>query len=146
MTCGNSEIRPVSSTPSGEAAYWLEGDDEIFTAADVVEAAFPPQQERPGATQTVPAIDDTGEGGSAPKIRAPRGFTCGGCPDRWSTLRQAHCSGCCRTFTTVGNFDRHRRDGQCRHPLTVGLVQRPDGLWSAPAPDPTQRDMAWRNR
>lgn len=118
--------------------------DATLTA--VAEPPFLPEQLVSGATQTASPINDTDSGGSTPQIRDRVVFTCGGCRARWTTLRQAHCSGCCRTFTTVGNFDRHRRDGQCRHPSTVGLVQRPDGLWSAPAPDPTQRDMAWRNR
>lgn len=157
MTCGNSEIRPENgvatpepdhgkTTTAGEAECRLEGDDEISTAPSATEAAFPPQQARPGATQTVPAIDDTGEWGSAPQIRAPRGFTCGGCPARWSTLRQAHCSGCHRLFTSVSGFDRHRTADGCAHPARVGLVERGDGLWSFPAPDPTQVDLSWRNR
>jgi hypothetical protein len=37
----------------------------------------------------------------------------------------AHCAADChRTFTTVRNFDRHRRDGRCLHPADVGLVPR----------------------
>lgn len=45
---------------------------------------------------------------------------------------QAHCkSGCHRTFGGVGGFDRHRRDGQCLDPATLGYVER-DGIWRAP--------------
>lgn len=38
------------------------------------------------------------------------------------------CRGCDEYFSTVGNFDRHRRNGECRPPGTVGLVQVA-GIW-----------------
>lgn len=102
-----------------------------------------------GTTHTVQVGKETGLGVETPQIRVPAKLTCRGCPATWTGLGRAHCSAphCHRTFTSVTGFDRHRRrDGSCHHPANVGLVQRPDGLWSAPAPDPTQRDMAWRNR
>lgn len=34
MTSGNSEFRPASVAPVGEAGCWLEGDDEIFPAPE----------------------------------------------------------------------------------------------------------------
>lgn len=52
---------------------------------------------------------------------------------------QAHCkSGCHRTFGGVGGFDRHRRDGQCLDPATLGYVER-DGIWRLPL---TEEDAA----
>jgi hypothetical protein len=32
------------------------------------------------------------------------------------------CRACGEMFSTVGNFDRHRNNGKCRAPATVGLV------------------------
>ncbi len=34
----------------------------------------------------------------------------------------AHCAACHETFTTVNNFDRHRRNGHCADPAAVALV------------------------
>ena len=46
-----------------------------------------------------------------------------GCGETWSGTTAAHCaaSGCHQTFTTVANFDRHRRGGACQQPTSVGL-------------------------
>lgn len=41
----------------------------------------------------------------------------------------AHCSGCHHTFSTVSNFDLHRKSGKCHSPTTVGLVQNSRGTW-----------------
>lgn len=57
---------------------------------------------------------------------------CDGC--RTVTPAQAHCSVCHRTFGSVSGFDRHRRNGECIDPTTVGLVAR-DGVWRRPATD-----------
>lgn len=59
------------------------------------------------------------------------------CGTRWSGERAAHCAaaGCHQTFTTVGNFDRHRRGGTCHDPATIGLTERTRSgytLWSQP--------------
>lgn len=40
--------------------------------------------------------------------------------------RQAHCSACHRTFSTVGGFDLHRKFDACR---MDGLKQGLDGVW-----------------
>lgn len=40
--------------------------------------------------------------------------------------RQAHCSVCHRTFTTLGTFDQHRTRGNCD--LGTTLSEK-DGLW-----------------
>lgn len=72
--------------------------------------------------------------------------TCSGCPARWTGHRTAHCGNCHRSFSTVGNFDKHRspdgEHGHCRYPGVVGLVQR-DGVWSMPPPDPTKSRADW---
>lgn len=49
-----------------------------------------------------------------------------GCGKRWggSPDGPAHCSGCHETFSTVGNFDRHRREFACRPPAEIGLIER----------------------
>lgn len=55
-----------------------------------------------------------------------------------SGLKTAHCTVCHNTFTTPGNFDRHRRGGQCLAPENVGLVssRRPWGsIWHMPGRD-----------
>jgi hypothetical protein len=61
------------------------------------------------------------------------------CGAGWTGDRLAHCGACHATFTTVGNFDRHRRGGLgCRPPAEAGLVGRetPSGVrWSAPGAD-----------
>lgn len=66
-------------------------------------------------------------------------FSCGGCDNRWSGTSMAHCAGCHRTFTTVGNFDKHRSGsrsghaaGECSDPADRGLVENARGQWSAP--------------
>ncbi len=67
----------------------------------------------------------------------PIGTQCvAGCPEPHGN--QCHCSVCHRMFSTVGNFDRHRRHGWCLDPESVGL--RPDarGVYRMP-PDPTYR-------
>lgn len=68
----------------------------------------------------------------------------GQCGKTWSGSGRAHCSGCHETFTTYLASDKHRTgafgvDRRCAHPGSVGLVQRPDGIWGYPAPDPTVR-------
>ena len=60
--------------------------------------------------------------------------TCSRCDARWSGLRMAHCAapGCCATFSTVANFDRHRRGGRCVPPADAGLVPDSRGVWRMP--------------
>lgn len=38
------------------------------------------------------------------------------------------CRACGEYFSTVGNFDRHRRNRECQPPDTVGLVEV-GGVW-----------------
>lgn len=47
---------------------------------------------------------------------------CNGCTARWDGYNTCHCAACHRTFTTIKNFDLHRR-GQCLPPAAVGLVR-----------------------
>lgn len=47
------------------------------------------------------------------------------------------CRECGQVFSTVGNFDRHRRNRQCLAPEAVGLVQVA-GVWKSPNTRPTQ--------
>lgn len=42
------------------------------------------------------------------------------------------CRACGNYFSTVRNFDSHRRGGECRHPADVGLVLNPAGVWTRP--------------
>jgi hypothetical protein len=42
---------------------------------------------------------------------------------------KAHCSRCCQTFSTVGNFDRHRERGLCLQPAEAGLKLNTYGVW-----------------
>lgn len=43
------------------------------------------------------------------------------CGERWAGNSTAHCAACHLTFTVVSAFDKHRRNGECVHPVTVGL-------------------------
>ncbi len=64
----------------------------------------------------------------------PWGCRCG---SRWGGLNTCHCAadGCHRTFSGVSTFDRHRRDGRCIDPATVGMAalpSRPYECWGYP--------------
>ena len=48
---------------------------------------------------------------------------CNSCNHRRNGFDTCHCAGCHVTLTSIRAFDRHRRDGQCQPPATVGLVQ-----------------------
>lgn len=75
--------------------------------------------------------------------RHPR-ITCGGCDASWTALGAAHCSGCHRTFSSVGLFDRHRtaaggEHGSCLDPgrlVNASTGERVaflrDGIWRGP--------------
>ncbi len=52
--------------------------------------------------------------------------------------KQCHCAICHVTFSTVGNFDRHKPSYiGCQHPADVGLVPstRSAGVWCQPGRD-----------
>ena len=55
-------------------------------------------------------------------------ISCGTCPNTWTGNAKAHCSGCHRTFSTVGAFDRHRLRYECQNPAERGLIQA-NGVW-----------------
>ena len=56
---------------------------------------------------------------------------------RWARLtgNQCFCSGCGEYFTTVGNFDKHKRIDGCLDPETVGLTRDDRGYWKGLPPD-----------
>lgn len=54
------------------------------------------------------------------------------CTAGWQPGRKCHCVGCCENFSTVGNFDKHRRNGECISPARVGLVANERGIWTMP--------------
>ncbi len=72
--------------------------------------------------------------------------SCGGCDRRWNSTSEAHCGTCCRHFSTVANFDRHRVDGRCVDPASLTdrhgqpllrPVERPGGpTWVGGTPSP----------
>lgn len=74
-------------------------------------------------------------------------ITCGGCPATWTAMGAAHCSGCHRTFSSVGLFDRHRsaagsEHGSCFDPSRLvnaktgaPVAEFRDGMWRGPEMD-----------
>lgn len=68
---------------------------------------------------------------------------CRGCTNWWTGSSAHHCNSCHATFTTIGNFDKHRSGGyeegrHCVDPATVGLVPAKrmwPNVWSAPGKD-----------
>lgn len=71
-------------------------------------------------------MSDTNKPRSAVPRVSPRGSVghCGGCDAAWNALSVAHCATCHRTFTTVGAFDRHRRNGHCLDPDEIKQLVR----------------------
>lgn len=61
-------------------------------------------------------------------------FACRVCAARWGGLNTSHCMRCHATFSTVANFDRHQRGGECLEPAEVGLVLngRSYACWGQP--------------
>jgi hypothetical protein len=51
---------------------------------------------------------------------------------------RCECGGCGRVFTGLTAFDRHRRNFRCVDPASVGLEQKPNGIWGWP-PDARSR-------
>lgn len=41
----------------------------------------------------------------------------------------AHCTVCCVTFGGLSGFDRHRKNGVCLRPETIGLTLSQYGYW-----------------
>ncbi|MEB3367392.1 FDXHR family putative zinc-binding protein [Saccharopolyspora mangrovi] len=74
--------------------------------------------------------------------------TCSGCPATWKSVNRCHCSGCHRTFSGLGLFDRHRRYSKCVDPATVRtengepvMVLR-GGMWGGP--EILEEDKWWK--
>ena len=86
---------------------------------------------------------------STPPPRA----TCGGCDSTWTGTAACHCSGCHRTFSGVGLFDKHRSAvgeyGACIDPATItDKHDQPvtffrDGMWRGPELTEEQITKAW---
>ncbi len=53
----------------------------------------------------------------------PLPHSCGGCANRWDGNATSHCGACHVTTSSPSAFDRHRRNGTCQAPATVGLVE-----------------------
>lgn len=55
------------------------------------------------------------------------GAMCRKCPRVWRA-GESHCSSCCRSFSTVQNFDEHRAGPMdrrvCQEPQTLGMEPR----------------------
>lgn len=72
-------------------------------------------------------------------------LTCGGCDAEWSGLGRSHCSGCHRTYSAPGLFDRHRQatagHNRCLDPARLRTKDgRPvmildNGLWRSAETD-----------
>lgn len=75
-------------------------------------------------------------------------YSCAGCTRRWGGFRTAHCAACHTTFSTVYNFDEHRKGGVCNLPERVGLkwTMRGHGgneyqVWGRPMDDDARARM-----
>jgi hypothetical protein len=53
------------------------------------------------------------------------------CGARWAGSLTAHCAACCRTFTGLTAFDRHRPGGVCADPAAVGMTMAPGRAYEA---------------
>lgn len=51
------------------------------------------------------------------------------CTSGWGASRRAHCSGCGRNFGGLTAFDKHRDEGKCLDPESLGLVRNDKGDW-----------------
>jgi len=63
----------------------------------------------------------------------PFGSNC--CDARWGGFNTSHCAACHVTFSTVGNFDRHRRGGVCVDPAEFGMAVNKRGYMAMPGDD-----------
>lgn len=54
------------------------------------------------------------------------------CTLGWQPGRKSHCVACCENFSTVGNFDKHRRSSECVPPAKAGLAINKRGVWAMP--------------
>ena len=56
------------------------------------------------------------------------------CGERFTGRNASHCSGCHRTFKSVGSFDKHRVNYGCVDPAELGMTINND-LWCQPMPE-----------
>ena len=57
---------------------------------------------------------------------------CNGCTNDWSPGNKCHATCCGRNFSNIKNFDKHRVNGECVDPSSVGLVLNSRSLWTLP--------------
>lgn len=67
-------------------------------------------------------------------------MSCAGCSTKWGGFKTCHCTACHETFSTISNFDRHRKTGKCQPPKDCGLVRRENGAWCMPSDGHSFRD------
>ena len=90
--------------------------------------------------QTTPVRPPTSQPECSNRTPTRNTVGCPRCEARWGGLKTAHCAACHNTFTTVGNFDRHRTGDHskstrhCLPPTDVGLIDagRDDPCWGMP--------------
>lgn len=115
-----------------------------------LELALPAPGNDPTADPACPRTTDGPEAASTPLPRGKRAgsveasnssrefpHSCGRCGSRWGGNNTAHCAakGCCKTFSGISTFDRHRRNGECLDPASLGmslLASRPYPCWGYP--------------
>ena len=68
---------------------------------------------------------------------------CQKCGEKWRGLGAAHCSGCHRTFRSVGGFDAHRVQFACVDPEELGMEMNKEGVWRKPMPEEAKK--AYKN-
>ncbi len=66
---------------------------------------------------------------------------CAVCKESWKSVSWAHCSGCHRTFRSVGGFEKHRRDMKCLDPDDLGMKMDEKGCWYTPLDEKAKKRM-----
>lgn len=65
------------------------------------------------------------------------------CGAKWRGPSRAHCGACHRTFGGVTGFDKHRKNGVCLNPTTIGLVLSTAWdyeIWTLPVDEDTEQE------
>jgi hypothetical protein len=68
------------------------------------------------------------------------------CKERWTGMNRAHCTGCHRTFNSVGGFDKHRKDLKCLDPESIGMEMNEKGIWSTPMNEELKKRLGYASR